>query len=788
MRDENERLRKAFSQQGLASEQTSPGAHTLPGATTSDQRQISYQDFYELSQKFAALTKRHEIQKKQTAQYKEALEKAKDRVRQKNETITSWKIWYDHKLKSSSNKHPAGEGLIEQRVSTPCPPPPRDAGTDDLESAILSSTVANRLGCSRRQLDEEPTPSFRRAHAERIDNTAQRRSERDTPDRQSIERTNNKQDDELVQTERESAGKYVHSAKQNSTSAHTEHPLGTERGTSLFTNDRSARSPVRKSPIISQLPGSSRCPVAPLTGVTEPPLDRSSRVLDATLDDETEQQVYKNDLNNASGSSQSTQNDADVANSDALKVVEVSGSSPVWLSERPVKHRRTKKKLLSCTPSRPRTNRQIKQESGTSVLFPARHRPNDSLDLDELSGQVVTPRKRRRMAMLTHTDQWRQTRLEQEATQGRSSSAPLDGHFSEEDTSDRIALTSTRSFHVLGPSPLDLEEVKPATEPDCDNRPASQTSATSSVLQPLSVNEVIPRKRKWTKDDKAKGTVASRINDLAEDDDNLTPKSKPTIRPRIGALDFSRRTQGLLETPSPGRRLLTTSRAPAEAQSAQPSTRKRNLDPKPPSDDARLPAYRPDDVSQQPDVRPEDEPLRSKPLATLTPADFKINPAANHGAAHAFSEVIRGREQRQCLPGCTRAECCGAKFRKMIAIGGALRTPARRLWDTSDASDEQRELEDYLGEGRARLKGMGPREREELLAEARAHGLAQRHGRHRGVFERARTPPGFWRTDMPSTQEDEADRERARREEREVVRERYVEAMRGGGRWLFRDE
>lgn len=50
------------------------------------------------------------------------------------------------------------------------------------------------------------------------------------------------------------------------------------------------------------------------------------------------------------------------------------------------------------------------------------------------------------------------------------------------------------------------------------------------------------------------------------------------------------------------------------------------------------------------------------------------------------------------------------------------------------------------------------------------------------------SPPGFWRTDFPSTQEDEADRTAGRRMEAEMIQERYREAMRPGGRWRFRDE
>jgi len=72
--------------------------------------------------------------------------------------------------------------------------------------------------------------------------------------------------------------------------------------------------------------------------------------------------------------------------------------------------------------------------------------------------------------------------------------------------------------------------------------------------------------------------------------------------------------------------------------------------------------------------------------------------------------------------------------------------------------------------------------------DARTRITADRRGKHRHQHERHTTPPGFWRTDMPTTQELEHDREEARRLERKKVEERWREAMREGGLWLFRDE
>lgn len=78
--------------------------------------------------------------------------------------------------------------------------------------------------------------------------------------------------------------------------------------------------------------------------------------------------------------------------------------------------------------------------------------------------------------------------------------------------------------------------------------------------------------------------------------------------------------------------------------------------------------------------------------------------------------------------------------------------------------------------------------REEMLLRARAKLLADQHGKHRQAFERRSSPPGFWDTEMPDTQQVAQLQERQARQEKLAVEERRREAMRDGGRWLFRDE
>jgi len=98
-------------------------------------------------------------------------------------------------------------------------------------------------------------------------------------------------------------------------------------------------------------------------------------------------------------------------------------------------------------------------------------------------------------------------------------------------------------------------------------------------------------------------------------------------------------------------------------------------------------------------------------------------------------------------------------------------------------------LEQYLGPEYATLmEGYSRDTTNEVLIKAHAFAFAREHGKHRQAFEKRSEPPGFWRVDMPSTQEEAEDRLRAVVQEREKVEQRWREAMRGGGRWSFRDE
>ncbi|KAI9752967.1 MAG: Phosphate metabolism transcription protein [Chaenotheca gracillima] len=188
------------------------------------------------------------------------------------------------------------------------------------------------------------------------------------------------------------------------------------------------------------------------------------------------------------------------------------------------------------------------------------------------------------------------------------------------------------------------------------------------------------------------------------------------------------------------------------------------------------------------------KPFRMLPNSGLTPESFKVNPHFNAGVSFAFSETVRGHDDRRRLPGCTGSGCCGGAIRKLVELGDL--SPSREQgprWNsdapTTAEEAEERLLLDYLGSvNRHELEHMSEHERRELLIQAKTKQFADQHGRHRHRFERKKTPPGFWRTDMPTTQELEQDQATAEEMERAVVETRRREAMREGGRWIFRDE
>ncbi|KAM3524353.1 hypothetical protein MY4038_007781 [Beauveria bassiana] len=175
--------------------------------------------------------------------------------------------------------------------------------------------------------------------------------------------------------------------------------------------------------------------------------------------------------------------------------------------------------------------------------------------------------------------------------------------------------------------------------------------------------------------------------------------------------------------------------------------------------------------------------LRLKSPRELHLDDFRVNPAANEGHDFAFSDVVRDRDGRACLPGCAEMHCCGKQFRA-LAISQRPDPPLT----AAQRMEEQSLLEQHLGDYAYRLATMDPAERAEAWIQAKTQELANKYGKHRHRYSRMQSPPGFWDADFPTTQELEMGREEAAEREKRAIRERYREAMKPGGRWLFKDE
>ena len=184
-----------------------------------------------------------------------------------------------------------------------------------------------------------------------------------------------------------------------------------------------------------------------------------------------------------------------------------------------------------------------------------------------------------------------------------------------------------------------------------------------------------------------------------------------------------------------------------------------------------------------PETRPEHEPLRARPVHRLGLQDFKLNPAYSD---YAYHETVRKHDEKKALAGCTDRHCPRCKGLRKHVIDSGYKT-APKPGESEDDAD-RRLLRDYLGDNHRRLKTMSDEERSHLLVEAKVKEFADRYGCHRQAFARAREAPGLWAVDFPSTQEEAEMRVLADVMEREKVEERYWEATRRNGKWVFADE
>ncbi|KAH7148488.1 DNA repair protein endonuclease SAE2/CtIP C-terminus-domain-containing protein [Dactylonectria macrodidyma] len=474
--------------------------------------------------------------------------------------------------------------------------------------------------------------------------------------------------------------------------------------------------------------------------------------------------------------SESTQEGSDVRESDDLPDLpaqnddldvlvkeEPSSDPPVVVSERPVRKRKRDGPEPIDSPVR-----KVKLElgDGSSPIVPkTQNTPelHDSIDLGDVAQRMLTPKKRKE--------------LEDSA---RSVKARLQ------------TLATTESTPLLVRPDPNLQTTRPPE--------------ISSALTPLSVNRrVMPGNDKPSTVPRLRKDLTKGISALAEDGTSHHRGSKD-LQPKSGTRPVPKgRLDTLLNNPSirddeaitrsnprsraktsllpddlliPGRREL-----PFEQMlRSRDKTSSRQVDT--PSYSALAKSRQPPQDTRSPLAnKGSTSLLRNKRPSELRPDDFKVNPLVNEGLDFAFTEVVRDKNDRACLSGCTDMHCCGKEFRALALSQrpNPPLTPAQRL-------EEQKLLEEYLGDSAFRLAMMDKAERDELWVEAKTQELANKYGKHRHRFSRMRSPPGFWNADFPSTQQLEADRTEAAKRDKQSVQERYREAMRPGGRWIFRDE
>lgn len=185
-------------------------------------------------------------------------------------------------------------------------------------------------------------------------------------------------------------------------------------------------------------------------------------------------------------------------------------------------------------------------------------------------------------------------------------------------------------------------------------------------------------------------------------------------------------------------------------------------------------------------VHPAGGSLRARPVQHLDLKDFKINPDFIQGYDYAFHSVAHKKTEVNCAKGCPRYDCCGKKFLGLARMNGL---PADAMCSSQQREmNDQRILEEFLGDKEHLISELSVEDRNHLLQEAKARLIANEFGKHKQQYQRAGSPPGFWRTDMPSTQELERDHQEAKRLEKDLVKDRYREATRPGGVWKFADE
>lgn len=530
----------------------------------------------------------------------------------------------------------------------------------------------------------------------------------------------------------------------------------------------------------------------------------------------------------------------------------IPSSPPVIVSERILKRKRGEAAPIAFsivergegTPAKPIN---IKSEPHSSPQKPSTARKLnrvETLDLDEVDDRIDTPRKRRRRQ--EHQNQLGSFKASplNFLSHVRSTSLPP---VAKDDAGNR---PPQRLDDGVEPIYRDVDEemilpqddraLSEPTAVEHQKHDAPSRSNATKVLHPISTNQkILPRtsdiNQKAKRRDGDRGAKA--LHTVAEDGNFSSTIAKPLSRQSSSNADL---LDHLLEDPAPARKQLTSPaakistrqglRIPPELPSLSPNKENRRILAIPSGDD-QLPTPittkskklnvptsafktpldsnrrrrnaaenedtpsrgRPDPPIRSKGALPR-PPLRNKPVDALNIDDFKLNPKAKGGLDLAYADPVRGKEARSHLDGCTDKNCanCGAQLQALAAELDV--TVGSHLFESTqdeNLTNEERLIKFYLGDmfDLEEVQAMTKEEKTPMILQAKTKLMADRVGRHKiKPMGRAKSPPGFWNFDMPTTQELEAQREEADARQKEVIAERRREAMRPGGRWIFRDE
>ncbi|KUI72572.1 hypothetical protein VM1G_08585 [Cytospora mali] len=476
-------------------------------------------------------------------------------------------------------------------------------------------------------------------------------------------------------------------------------------------------------------------------------------------------------------------------NDDSRIVVKVESSSdgPVFISERSVRKR---KHDGEDDPTDNRLHR-VKSEHSSSgpecVGETHNFAPTESFDFEE-EAHIPTPRKRRGFSNDRLQDQGPDPRF----TSGpglpdilrRGALAPSIAAGTPRTPAQGSGLTSS-TYHPSAPHAGLVRQSRPATPRE------QQPYQSRNALHFEMGTRDLAADRDTDLNTVQRPVASSLLGALMNSPSVTTPT--PMVRPGLPSVRTPRPAlpdeyEDLLRVPAP-RELPHGKKYTPKDATATPTAQQSTANT--PSSNTPAARERP---PKKPSILRDDMPrgrsaektsLRQKPMDKLRPEDFKPNPKYNDGLTYVYDEVNRGKSlaERAALSGCTDPNCCGKTFRAFAEAERFNLGPS-----VTTRSEDIKLLEDYLGDEAYKLGTMTREEKEETWLQAKTWELASRFGRHRQRYARMPSPPGFWTVDFPNTQERAEERRQADEIRKALVHDRYREAMRPGGMWLFRDE